>query len=64
MTKILHLTLKKQYFDEILIGTKKFEYREIKEYWTKRLFNENKVKDYDIIYFSNGYSKGCRNFNA
>jgi len=35
----LNLTLKKQWFDEILAGTKKDEYREIKWFWINRLFN-------------------------
>lgn len=35
--KILKLTLKKKWFDMILSGEKKEEYREIKEYWSKRL---------------------------
>ena len=35
--KILHLTLKKKWFDMILSGEKTDEYREIKPYWTKRL---------------------------
>lgn len=35
--KILHLTLKKKWFDMILSGVKKEEYREIKMYWWKRL---------------------------
>ena len=34
--KILHLTLKKKWFDMILSGEKTEEYREIKEYWFKR----------------------------
>lgn len=55
------MTLMKKWFDEILAGTKKFEYRDIKPYWTKRLFQEDgSVKDYKIIYFRNGYSKNCR----
>ncbi len=59
--KTLHLTLMKEWFDQILAGTKKIEYREIKPYWTKRLFDENgKSKHYDIIEFRNGYSKDCR----
>lgn len=33
----LHLTLKKKWFDLILSGEKKEEYREIKDYWAKRL---------------------------
>ena len=35
--KILHLTLKKKWFDMILSGEKKEEYREIKPYWINRL---------------------------
>ncbi len=58
---ILHLTLIKKWFDEILAGTKKFEYRDVKKYWTSRLFNEDgSVREYDVIYFRNGYSKDCR----
>jgi hypothetical protein len=34
---ILHLTLKKKWFDMILSGEKKEEYREIKPYWINRL---------------------------
>ena len=49
---ILNLTLKKKWFDMILSGEKKHEYREIKPYWTKRLF-----KNYDAINFVNGYGK-------
>ena len=37
--KILHLTLHRKWFKQILTGTKKIEYREIKPYWTKRLFD-------------------------
>jgi len=55
--KILHLTLHKKWFDEILNGTKKIEYREIKPYWTKRLFDDRKPKKFDIILFRNGYGK-------
>ena len=58
--RILYLTLMKKWFDEILAGTKKFEYREIKPYWTKRLFEDGKVRDFNLIYFRNGYSKDCR----
>jgi len=59
--KILHLTLHKKWFDEILAGTKKIEYREIKPYWTKRLFDDDgSPKKFDMIFFRNGYSKDCR----
>ena len=53
--KILHLTLKRQYFDEIVAGTKREEYREIKPYWTKRLEGKN----FNEILFKNGYSKNA-----
>jgi hypothetical protein len=51
--KVLHLTLKKQWFDMIYSGVKREEYREMKPYWHKRLLN----KHYDAIRFRNGYSK-------
>lgn len=54
MIRILHLTLKKKWFDLIAAGKKKTEYREIKPYWEKRL-----NKDYDEIHFRNGYNKNC-----
>ena len=50
---ILNLTLKKNWFDEILSENKKIEYREIKPYWIKRL----EGKTFNEIYFRNGYSK-------
>ena len=59
--KILHLTLHKKWFDQILTGTKKTEFREVKPYWTKRLFNpDGKPKKFDAVFFRNGYSKTCR----
>ena len=53
MPHILHLTLKKKWFDLIASGKKKFEYRESKPYWDVRLLN----KFYDEIHFTNGYGK-------
>jgi len=48
----------KKWFIEILEGRKVEEYREIKPYWTKRLFEENgSPRHYDIIVFRNGYAK-------
>lgn len=38
--KILHLTLKKKWYDMILSGEKKEEYREVKPYWIARLVDE------------------------
>lgn len=51
--RILHLTLKKQWFDLIASGVKREEYREMKPYWHVRLQN----KTYDAIQFRNGYGK-------
>lgn len=47
---VLHLTLKKKWFDMIASGEKVEEYREIKPYWTKRL-----NKDFELVQFRNGY---------
>ena len=58
--KILHLTLHRKWFKQILTGTKTIEYREIKLYWTKRLFDaEGNPLKYDSIIFKNGYNKDC-----
>ena len=51
----------KKWFDQILEGSKKIEYRDIKPYWTKRLLDEKGMpKKFDIIFFRNGYSRDCR----
>jgi len=65
--KILHLTLKRKYFDEISSGKKKKEYRDFKEYWIKRLMipkvnrpihlSDFRIKDFDYVIFRNGYGK-------
>lgn len=67
--KILHLTLKREYFNEIAWGLKLKEYREIKNYWTKRLMIKDKhnIKNLKVphwepikfneIWFRNGYAK-------
>jgi hypothetical protein len=50
--RILHLTLKKKWFDMIASGEKREEYREMKPYWHKRLLGQK----YDAIRFRNGYA--------
>ena len=50
--RILHLTLKREWFDKIAQGVKRNEYREYKPYWKKRLEEQT----YDVIRFRNGYS--------
>jgi hypothetical protein len=62
--KVLHLTLKKKWFDMIASGEKKEEYREMKPYWQKRLvkdgyWHSQRVKDFDIIRFRLGYAKNA-----
>ena len=72
---MLTLPIKKKWFDMILSGEKKEEYREIKPYWTKRLlktdieFDLEKLKNqlrkenaclYRTIILRNGYSKNSR----
>lgn len=49
---VLHLTLKKRWFDMIATGEKKEEYREIKPYWNNLLNN----KKFHAIQFRSGYS--------
>ena len=55
--KVLHLTLKKKWFDMIASGEKKEEYREHKPYWVKRLMQPGEIKEFDMIHFKNGYGK-------
>ena len=56
--KILHLTLKKKWFDLIASGEKTIEYRERKPYWEKRLLNDDgSYRVFDIVRFKNGYGE-------
>lgn len=66
--KTLNLTLKKKWFDMIASGEKKDEYRELKDYWKKRLISNYEelefeewgivyFNDFDTITFRNGYAK-------
>ena len=65
--KTLHLTLKKKWFDMILSGEKKEEYRQIKPYWLTRFkYRCNNLDmmhelnySYTHIIFKNGYSKNA-----
>ena len=51
--KILHLNLKRKYFDEIKSGKKKYEFRKLTPYWDKRLVG----RSYDKILIKLGYPK-------
>lgn len=65
---MLTLPIKKKWFDMILSGEKKEEYREIKPYYTSRLFKNCNFSSRDVmenytpdncfeVIFRNGYSK-------
>lgn len=56
--KILHLILKKEFFDQIKSGEKTSEFREFKAFWIKRLMQSNgSFKHFDLVHFRNGYHK-------
>ncbi|MFA6315770.1 MAG: ASCH domain-containing protein [Candidatus Paceibacterota bacterium] len=61
--KILHLILKKKWFDLIASGEKKIEYREYKPYLIRRLMfldeGVEKIKQFDEVMFRLGYAKGA-----
>jgi hypothetical protein len=57
MAKVLRMTLTKLWFNAILSGEKKEEYRIIKKYWERRLCNySGGFAQYDYVEFRNGYS--------
>lgn len=58
--KSLHLNLTKKWFDMIASGEKHCEYRDIKPYWMKRIFENGFEPKFKTITFSNGYSKNRR----
>lgn len=49
----LFLSLKSEYFDAIKDGTKTEEYREVTEYWSKRIVG----RKYDEIVLTKGYPR-------
>ena len=51
--KILHLVLKRKYFERIYNGTKTVEYRDFTSYWQRRI----KGKNFTHIRFQLGYTK-------
>lgn len=59
--KVLHLTLKKKWFDMILSGEKKEEYRDISKYWLRRLkwnaktsITQGRFRDFEMVRFARG----------
>ena len=69
---MLVLPIKKKWFDMILSGEKKEEYREIKPYYETRFINTFMfyrdgfpiVNDVQKVMFRNGYSKNSPSFVA
>lgn len=55
MKTILHLTLYREHFANIVAGTKKTEYRDCSPFWRSRLAN----RKYDLIQIRNGYAKNA-----
>lgn len=51
--KVLYLPLKKEWFEMIKSGEKNEEYREVKEYWKKRLSKH----EYEYVELTLGYPK-------
>lgn len=49
----LYLSLKSEYFDAIVAGTKHHEFRVYNDYWKKRL----EGRSYDKIVFTKGYPR-------
>ena len=54
--KTLHLNLRRKWFDMILSGEKKEEYRDMTNYWKTRM-NTVMGNGVETITFSNGYKK-------
>ena len=54
MSDILHLIIKKKWFDLIANGEKVFEYREYKPYWETRI----DFRHYYEVHFRSDYDKG------
>lgn len=56
----LFIIINKQYFDEILSGTKKEEYRIVKPHWVNKIAG----KKYSHIIFQNGYRRDSQRLEA
>ncbi len=63
MIKILHLPLKREWYEMIERGEKTEEYREVKPYWLKRVLPIGTFDELRIC-FSYGYTKRTMIFNV
>lgn len=59
---VIHLNLQKKWYDMIDNGVKLTEYRDLSDYWQKRLDKYCNNKDYAPLYvvFKNGYARDAR----
>ena len=65
---VLRLVLTGKWYDMIKSGAKYEEYRDMSDYWTKRLYNWIHCPGFHVVAFSRGYrnadmffaSRGCR----
>ena len=74
--RVLHLPLKKEWYEMIERGEKTEEYREQSEYWWRRFvqgtyysdwekhYTEHDLKQYDAVKFSYGYTKRTMTFEC
>ena len=53
--RILYLILHKRWFNEIVSGRKKIEYRDVTPYWQVRI----EGRSYNEIHFKNGYNRSA-----
>jgi hypothetical protein len=62
--KVLSLTLSKKPYEVMVTGEKFLEFRETKTWITSRLIDKKtgKNKEFDLVKFSNGYSKNSPRF--
>jgi hypothetical protein len=63
MSRNLIMILKKEPFQVMSTGEKKFEYRNNTQYWRNRLYKKDgSVKPFKYVEFSNGYQKNRPQF--
>jgi hypothetical protein len=61
LPSILKIVIKGEWYDEIAAKKKIIEYREVKDFWIRRLYDNNgKKRHYDYIEFINGYNSDAR----
>jgi hypothetical protein len=51
----IKLSLRKEAFQQVLSGKKKYEYRDVSEWIESRLLKDNTWRKYEFIEFTNGY---------